>query len=361
MRSPLKILALIALPASASGQGVPGTNVVVDVNVGPLSREGDTTTVRYIVRNRPQSLESLFTFTVDAPAPPIAIETPLPAEDWATFTDYRGRSVADWTVLGDRMAPGDSSPVLQYRAIGLPTIVSYWARGYQPPPPLTEADTLPVVQPTDPLTSNSVPGSTVGVEPYPADLSAVALLSRLRGLLDESCSLAWASGPTCSSLDARLAQAAGLLPGDVAGTIAAVEQFLSEVETARETPATVNDATYWLVRVNGEYALEVLEGLLPTLEAWNPNTFYAVGAQVSYQGGDYECRQAHTSQVGWEPPSVYALWARINSGETWAPQVLYQTGDEVVYQGVRYRAVQGHQSQPGWEPPNVPTLWTIVS
>ncbi|HEX6291059.1 MAG TPA: lytic polysaccharide monooxygenase [Herpetosiphonaceae bacterium] len=45
--------------------------------------------------------------------------------------------------------------------------------------------------------------------------------------------------------------------------------------------------------------------------AWAPNTYYAVGARVSYGGKNYECIQAHTSQVGWEPPIVPALWKLI--------------------------------------------------
>ena len=44
--------------------------------------------------------------------------------------------------------------------------------------------------------------------------------------------------------------------------------------------------------------------------AWADATAYAVDDQVSY--GDpfvnYVCLQAHTSQVGWEPPNVPALW-----------------------------------------------------
>ncbi|WP_162795115.1 fibronectin type III domain-containing protein [Nonomuraea lactucae] len=48
--------------------------------------------------------------------------------------------------------------------------------------------------------------------------------------------------------------------------------------------------------------------------AWAPNTFYAVGARVTYNGVDYECRQAHTSLTGWEPSNVPALWKEIGSG-----------------------------------------------
>jgi chitinase len=39
-----------------------------------------------------------------------------------------------------------------------------------------------------------------------------------------------------------------------------------------------------------------------------PNHAYAVGDRVSYNGHNYQCLQAHTSLVGWEPPNVPALW-----------------------------------------------------
>ncbi len=42
--------------------------------------------------------------------------------------------------------------------------------------------------------------------------------------------------------------------------------------------------------------------------AWVPNHAYAIGDRVSYAGHNYQCIQAHTSQVGWEPPNVPALW-----------------------------------------------------
>jgi streptogrisin C len=45
---------------------------------------------------------------------------------------------------------------------------------------------------------------------------------------------------------------------------------------------------------------------------------------------------------------------------TWQPWVSYPVGAEVTYNGQRYRAVQAHTSQPGWEPPNVPALWQPV-
>lgn len=45
---------------------------------------------------------------------------------------------------------------------------------------------------------------------------------------------------------------------------------------------------------------------------WAPNTAYAIGELVMYNGVEYECIQAHTSEVGWEPPNVPALWQPVS-------------------------------------------------
>ena len=44
---------------------------------------------------------------------------------------------------------------------------------------------------------------------------------------------------------------------------------------------------------------------------WTPNRAYTTGTQVTYNGVTYQCRQSHTSQPGWEPPNVPALWQRL--------------------------------------------------
>jgi hypothetical protein len=84
---------------------------------------------------------------------------------------------------------------------------------------------------------------------------------------------------------------------------------------------------------------------------------YDIGDEVTHLGNPYRCRQAHTSQVGWEPPITYALWARIATSEAWTLQAMYDLSDEVTYQGARYRALQAHQAVAGAEPPVAPALW----
>jgi len=41
---------------------------------------------------------------------------------------------------------------------------------------------------------------------------------------------------------------------------------------------------------------------------WAAGVTYSTGDVVTYNGAEYECRQGHTAQVGWEPPNVLALW-----------------------------------------------------
>ena len=48
----------------------------------------------------------------------------------------------------------------------------------------------------------------------------------------------------------------------------------------------------------------------PSAPAWTPGTRYDTGDLVTYGGQVYRCVQGHTTQAGWEPPGVPALWAR---------------------------------------------------
>ena len=54
---------------------------------------------------------------------------------------------------------------------------------------------------------------------------------------------------------------------------------------------------------------------------WAPNTAYSIGSLVMFNGVEYKCIQAHTSEIGWEPPNVPALWQPVsgNPGPTPTP------------------------------------------
>lgn len=83
-----------------------------------------------------------------------------------------------------------------------------------------------------------------------------------------------------------------------------------------------------------EDALEAVE-LFPL---WGVGIDYAVDQRIRYEDKLYRCVQAHTSQDGWEPPTVPALWTEVaKPGEipVWkqptGAQDAYMTGDKVHY------------------------------
>jgi len=97
--------------------------------------------------------------------------------------------------------------------------------------------------------------------------------------------------------------------------------------------------------------------------AWMEGEKVEAGWKRTYGGKTYECLQAHQTQADWTPPAVPALWREVviipTTGE-WAVGIAYKVGDEVMYLGKKYRCRQAHTSQAGWNPPAVPALWLLV-
>lgn len=96
---------------------------------------------------------------------------------------------------------------------------------------------------------------------------------------------------------------------------------------------------------------------------WAADTDYVSGVRVRYNGKLYRCEQAHTSQEGWEPPAVPALWTEVaKPGEipVWrqptGAQDAYMIGDKVHYpdaDGPVYISIIDNNTWPpdvyGWE------------
>jgi hypothetical protein len=101
--------------------------------------------------------------------------------------------------------------------------------------------------------------------------------------------------------------------------------------------------------------------------AWVAGQAYAVGDVVLFRGTPWTVRQAHTSQRGWTPDAVPALW-EIRTASTptegsvlpWLAGEAVAVGDRRRFQSVVYEAVQAHTTQAGWTPTAVPALWREV-
>jgi len=89
-----------------------------------------------------------------------------------------------------------------------------------------------------------------------------------------------------------------------------------------------------------------------------------VGDVRTYDGDEWVVRQAHQSRSDRKPDVYTAGWWRLvpvtddGGPAEWATQVDYSVGDRVTYQGTEYECLQAHTSQVGWQPPNVPALWS---
>ena len=101
--------------------------------------------------------------------------------------------------------------------------------------------------------------------------------------------------------------------------------------------------------------------------AWIANEPVLVGTQREYDGVVYAAIQAHTTQEDWTPDATPALWSVVvaepEPGETpaWAAGQTVAIGDLRTYNGVTYRCIQAHTTQAGWTPPVVPALWAAVA
>lgn len=97
---------------------------------------------------------------------------------------------------------------------------------------------------------------------------------------------------------------------------------MSYTENARRMAESITLATSYL---DDEQA----ESVTILFPLWETNTQYAVGDRRQYDSLLYRCVQAHTSQDGWIPPAVPALWVR-TSTEEW-PEWVRPTGAHDAY------------------------------
>lgn len=254
----LKSMALALIPCltvMAQAQ-TPGTRLTVDVKVDSISLRGDTTRVSYVLSNRTQSQDSLFIFIVDAPARVSYVSRPQPDTVWMVDSLLReSQPAAFWSKL-DLLAPSASTPLLFFDSPGLPGIVTTWVEGHWPISTCCDEDVPDSTQ--DVLVTRTVQGKTVGVEPWPADRSAQALLLRLRNLTQSICAtpLSWITNAAlCGTLLNDLDAAEGYrASGDATQAQASLDHYKSLL--AGPDPGTfasgVNSAAFWMLRSNAD-------------------------------------------------------------------------------------------------------------
>lgn len=95
--------------------------------------------------------------------------------------------------------------------------------------------------------------------------------------------------------------------------------------------------------------------ILPWRQPTGAHDAYPLGALVTHNG--YTWQSDYAANV-WEP-GVFG-WTNLTPPpptQAWSYPVAYKVGDEVTYNGRLYRCLQAHTSQAGWTPTAVPALW----
>lgn len=127
---------------------------------------------------------------------------------------------------------------------------------------------------------------------------------------------------------------------------------------AANPPDTVDDGTpvwrqpvgafdAWPVGAVVAHAGKRWCNILPKVNVWEPGNDGPVPAWE-------ELREPEPPSDGQTPPIDEP------APRVWAPGIGYVTGEVVTHDGATYRVVQAHTSQTGWEPPAVPALWALA-
>lgn len=103
--------------------------------------------------------------------------------------------------------------------------------------------------------------------------------------------------------------------------------------------------------------------IAPLFDPWDVGIPVKVGEVYQWDGTLVEVLQDHTTQADWTPNLVPALFKvhRTDDGTgpiAWQAGISVTAGEQVTYNGVTYNVVQSHTTQAGWEPPSVPSLFT---
>lgn len=100
---------------------------------------------------------------------------------------------------------------------------------------------------------------------------------------------------------------------------------------------------------------------------WKPDTAYAAGDRIRYNGKLYKVIQAHTSQADWRPNELPALYSEVAPEgviPVWVQptgaQDAYMTGDKVHYPAENDPIYESLIDNNVWSPTDNPAGWKML-
>ena len=135
--------------------------------------------------------------------------------------------------------------------------------------------------------------------------------------------------------------------------IAAVQEAQAAFEAAERTrPLTESEVSRMLIaqqintlEVDDNTALRMVE----FYPEWAENAEYTAEYKVQRNGKLWRCRQAHTSQTGWEPENAASLWTEICESHAgtledpipYSGNMALESGKYYMQDGKVYRCIRG--------------------
>ena len=157
------------------------------------------------------------------------------------------------------------------------------------------------------------------------------------------------------------------LTADMLSMALPIESFVSA--SAEEALPNALGLLLRLAVEDGRVSDAELLSIQPALEGrlWQPGLSVHVGDVYAFGAFLWRCVQVHTTQDDWPPDLTPSLWRKVGAtaeGEArvWEAGVDYAAGDVLAYpdkNSMLYECLTAHTSQEGWEPPNVPALWDV--
>ncbi len=110
----------------------------------------------------------------------------------------------------------------------------------------------------------------------------------------------------------------------------------------------------------GDDAVAEVAALFPD---WTPGAKVKPGDVLAWDGTLVEVIQGHTTQADWTPDKVPALFKVHRTPEmtAWVAGITVAAGERFTFGGATWECVQAHTTQKGWEPDKVPALWKKVA
>lgn len=140
-----------------------------------------------------------------------------------------------------------------------------------------------------------------------------------------------------------------------------LDKLRVEVQTELERRQILRDAPAVTKQLNDRYA-QAIKDAPPIPHTSLPD---AIGPRQAITWTDGQ--RWRNNSGGWLPktatPATYPLgWSQetgVPAAIAWAAGQTVKANDLRTHAGKTYRCITGHSTQSGWEPPNVPALWTV--